>query len=150
VTAVCSTRNVDLIRSLGADRVFDYTSEDFTLCGERHDLMLDIAGSRPFAHCRRVLTPAATVVVVGARMTSRRLGPLPHVVKTRVAALGRSQTVEFFVAKITKEDLLVLQGLLEAGRVRPVIDRRYGLDQVPEALRYLGEGHARGKVVVSV
>ena len=150
VTAVCSTRNVDLVRSLGADRVVDYTQEDFTRRGECHDLMLDIAGSRSFSEFRRVLTPDATAVLVGARMSSRGLGPLSHMIVTRLASLGRSQTATFFVAKITKEDLAVLRELLEAGKVRPVIDRRYELSQVPDALRYLGEGHARGKIVITM
>jgi NADPH:quinone reductase-like Zn-dependent oxidoreductase len=151
VTAVCSTRNVAVIRSLGADHVVDYTQEDFTQrSGDRHDLMLDIAGSRSFKEFRRTLTPEATVVVVGARMSNQGLGPLSHVIGTRLASLGRSQTVKFFIAKITKEDLVVLQELLEAGKVRSVIDRRYGLGETADALRYLGEGHARGKVVITV
>ena len=150
VTAVCSTGKVDLARSLGADRVVDYTQEDFTRRGEHHDLMLDVAGSRPFSQFRRVLTPKATVVVVGAPMTTRGLGPLKHVIGTRVASLGRSQKVTFFVAKITKEDLAVLGELLEAGTVKPVVDRRYSLSEIPDALRYLGEGHARGKIVITV
>lgn len=150
VTAVCSTRNVDLARSLGADRVIDYTQEDFTRIGERHDVMIDIAGSRSFREARRVLTPAAIFVLVGARFPSNKgLGPLSHMIGTRLASIGRSQTVKFFIAKITKEDLAVLRELLEAGTVRSVIDRRYELSQVPEALRYLGEGHARGKVVIT-
>jgi NADPH:quinone reductase-like Zn-dependent oxidoreductase len=150
VTAVCSTRNVDQARSLGADRVVDYTQEDFTQRSERHDLMLDIAGSRSFSAFRRVLTPNATVVLVGGRMTYRGLGPLPHLVRTLLASKGRSQTVKFLVAKITKEDLMVLQELLDAGKVTPVIDRRYELSEAPEALSYLGEGHARGKVIITV
>jgi hypothetical protein len=142
VTAVCSTRNVAVIRSLGADHVVDYTQEDFTQrSGDRHDLMLDIAGSRSFKEFRRTLTPEATVVVVGARMSNQGLGPLSHVIGTRLASLGRSQTVKFFIAKITKEDLVVLHELLEAGKVRSVIDRRYGLAETADALRYLGEGH---------
>jgi NADPH:quinone reductase-like Zn-dependent oxidoreductase len=150
VTAVCSTRNVELVRSLGADRVVDYTQEDFTKRGERHDLMLDIAGSRSFSAFRRVLTPNATVVLVGGRMTYRGLGPLPHLARTFLASKGRSQTVKFFVAKITKEDLMVLQELRDAGKVTPVIDRRYELSEAPEALSYLGEGHAKGKVIITV
>jgi NADPH:quinone reductase-like Zn-dependent oxidoreductase len=150
VTGVCSTRNVDLVRSLGADRVVDYTQEDFTKLGERHDLMLDIAGSRSFREFRRVLTPKATVVLVGGPMTYRGLGPLPHLFATLLASKGRSQTARFFVAKITTEDLVVLKELLEAGKVTPVIDRRYELSQAADALRYLGEGHARGKVVITV
>jgi len=150
VTAVCSTRNVEQARSLGADRVVDYTQEDFTKRGERHDLMLDIAGSRSFFDFRRALTPEATVALVGGRMTYRGLGPLPHLAGSLLKSRGRSQTVKFFVAKITTEDLAVLQELLEAGKVRPVIDRTYQLSEAPEALKYLGEGHARGKVVITV
>jgi NADPH:quinone reductase-like Zn-dependent oxidoreductase len=150
VTAVCSTGNLDQAQSLGADRVVDYTKEDFTQRGERHDLMLDIAGSRSFSDFRRVLTPDATVVLVGGRMTYRGLGPLPHLVGTSLASKGRSQTVTFFVAKMTKEDLVFLQELLETGKVRPVVDRRYDLSDAPDALQYLGAAHARGKVVISV
>jgi NADPH:quinone reductase-like Zn-dependent oxidoreductase len=150
VTAVCSTRNVDLARSLGADHVVDYTQEDFTRRGQRYDLMLDIAGSRSFLEFRRVLTPEATVVAVGARMSNRGLGPLKHIIGTRLTSLGRSQRVINFVAKITKEDLAFMSELLADGQVRSVIDRRYELSQVPDALRYLGEGHARGKIVITV
>ena len=150
VTAVCSTGNVELIRSLGADRVIDYTQEDFTQLGERYDLMLDIAGSRSFSEFRRVLTPKATVVAVGAPMSNRGLGPLKHIIGTRLISLGRGQRVINFVAKITKEDLGVMQELLAAGKVTSVVDRRYELSDVPEALRYLGTTHARAKVVITV
>jgi len=150
VTAVCSARNVEQARSLGADRVVDYTEEDFTKRGERHDLMLDIAGSRSFLACRRVLTPEATVVLIGGRMTYRGLGPLPHVAGSILKSRFRSQTVKFFVAKINTEDLIVLSELLEAGKVTPIIDRKYQLSEASEALSYLGEGHARGKVVITV
>ena len=150
VTAVCSTGNLDQARSLGADRVVDYTKEDFTQRGERHDLMLDIAGSRSFSDLRRVLTPEATVVLIGGPLTYRGLGPLPHLARTFLASKGRSQTVTFFVAKITKEDLVYLQEFLEAGKVRAVVDRRYELSEAPEALRHLGEGHARAKIVITV
>jgi NADPH:quinone reductase-like Zn-dependent oxidoreductase len=150
VTGVCSTRNLELVQSLGADRVVDYTREDFTKRGERHDLMLDIAGSRSFFDFRRVLTPEATVVLVGGRMTYRGLGPLPHLLATILKSKGRSQTVTFFVAKITGEDLGVLRELLESGEVKPVIDRKYQLSAAAEALAYLGERHARGKVVITI
>jgi NADPH:quinone reductase-like Zn-dependent oxidoreductase len=150
VTGVCSTRNVEQARSLGADRVVDYTQEDFTKLGERYDVMLDIAGSRSFFACRRVLTPDATLVLIGGPMTYRGLGPLPHLAGTILKSLARSQTVSFFVAKINAEDLVFLKELLEAGEVTPVIDRRYQLSEAPEALSYLGEGHARGKVVITV
>jgi NADPH:quinone reductase-like Zn-dependent oxidoreductase len=150
VTGVCSMRNVDLVRSLGADHVVDYTQEDFTQRGEGYDLMLDVAGSRSFLEFRRVLTPKAAVVAVGAPMSTRGLGPLKHIIGTRLTSLGRSQKVINFVAKITKEDLEFLRQLLEAGTVKSVIDRRYELSQVPDALRYLGTTHARGKVVITV
>ncbi len=150
VTAVCSTGNVEQARALGADRVIDYTKEDFTRSGERYDVVIDIAGSRSFSKLRRVMTPEATVVVVGAKMKNRGLGPLPHIARMKLAGIGRSQTVTFFVAKITKEDLAVLQELLDSGKVTPVVDRSYPLDETPEALDYLGEGHARGKIVLTV
>ena len=150
VTAVCSTRNVDLVRSLGADRVVDYTQEDFTRRGERHDVMLDIAGSRSFLTFRRALAPDATVVTVGAPMSNTLLGPLKHIAATRVLSSGRSQKVTFFMAKIEKEDLAFVGELLADGKVRSVIDRRYELSQADDALRYLGERHARGKVVITV
>jgi NADPH:quinone reductase-like Zn-dependent oxidoreductase len=150
VTAVCSTRNVELVGSLGADRVCDYTNEDFTRSGDRHDVMLDIVGSRSFSACRRVLAPEATVVAVGAPMSTKGLGPLKHIIGTRLTSIGRSQKVVNFVAKIEKEDLEFMRGLLEAGTVKTVIDRRYELSQVPDALRYLGTTHARGKVVIAV
>jgi NADPH:quinone reductase-like Zn-dependent oxidoreductase len=150
VTAVCSARNVNQARELGADRVVDYTQEDFTRRAERHDVMLDIAGSRSFFTCRHVLTPEAIVVLVGGPLTYRGLGPLPHLARTLLASKGRSQTVTFFVAKITNEDLGFLRELLEAGKVKPVVERRYELSKAGEALRYLGEGHARGKIVITI
>jgi NADPH:quinone reductase-like Zn-dependent oxidoreductase len=150
VTGVCSTRNVDVARSLGADRVIDYTQEDFTAGDQRYDLMLDIAGNRSWSDCRRVLEPHAIVVMVGGPKGNRLLGPMSRLVKSRLAALPNSQKVMFFLAKLNKADLLVLSELLEAGRVTPVIDRRYGLTDTADALRYLGEGHAQGKVVITV
>jgi NADPH:quinone reductase-like Zn-dependent oxidoreductase len=152
VTAVCSTRNVEQARALGADRVVDYTQEDFTKLDVRHDLLIDIAGSRPFGKLRRVLTPEATVVIVGAKLHTGGLGlgPLGHIVGMWLASIGRSQNVKFFITKITKEDLAVMRDLLESGKVKAVIDRTFELIQVDDALRYLGEGHARGKVVITV
>jgi NADPH:quinone reductase-like Zn-dependent oxidoreductase len=150
VTGVCSTGNVELARSLGADRVVDYTHEDFTKLSDRYDLMLDIAGSRSFSEFRRVLTPEAKVMLVGGRMTYRGFGPLPHIAGTHLASKGRSQTVKSYVAKITKEDLVFLGELLETGKVKAVIDKSYPLRETPEALAYLGEGHARGKIVITM
>ena len=150
VTAVCSTRNVDTARSLGADEVVDYTSEDFTRGGRRYDLMLDIAGNRSWSECKRVLSPEATFVIIGAQKGNRLLGPLGHVVAIRLAALRSSQKAVFFIAKFNKPDMEALRELLDAGKVTPVIDRSYELSAISDALRYLGEGHARGKIVVTV
>ena len=150
VTGVCSTRNVDLVRSIGADHVVDYTREDFTRNDRRYDLMLDVAGSRSWSECKRVLNPQATLVIVGAQKGNRLIGPLSHIVKVRLAALRSSQRVVFFIAKVNKADMEVLQELLEAGKVTPVIDRRYELSEAADAFRYLGEGHARGKIVITV
>jgi NADPH:quinone reductase-like Zn-dependent oxidoreductase len=149
VTGVCSTRNVEQARALGADRVVDYTQEDFTKLGVRHDLMLDIAGSRSFLDCRRVLTPEATVVLIGGRMTYRGLSVLPHIAGTILKSTGRSQSVKFFVANVTTEDLAFLGELFETGKLRPVIEKQYGLSEAPDALAHLGEGHARGKIVIT-
>jgi NADPH:quinone reductase-like Zn-dependent oxidoreductase len=150
VTAVCSTRNVELVRSLGADHVIDYTRDDFTQSGERFDLMLDNAGSRSWSEYKRVLKPHARVVLVGGQMGNRMLGPLGHVLKTKLAAMFGSRKAVFFVAKFNSADMQVLRELLEAGKVTPVVDRRYPLSEVADAFRYLGEGHAQGKVVISL
>jgi NADPH:quinone reductase-like Zn-dependent oxidoreductase len=150
VTAVCSTRNVDMVGSLGADRVCDYTQEDFTRSAERYDVMLDIAGSRSFLEFRRVLTHEATVVIVGAPMSTKGLGPLKHIIGTKLVSIRRSQKFVNFLAKIEKDDLAFMSELLETGKVRSIIDRRYDLSEVPDALRYLGTTHARGKVVITM
>jgi NADPH:quinone reductase-like Zn-dependent oxidoreductase len=150
VTGVCGTRNVDLVRSLGADHVIDYTREDFTRSGQRYDLLLDVAGSRSWPECRRVLNDEAALILVGAPKANRWISPLGHIASVGLASLGARQKVVFFVAKFNREDFVVLRELLEAGKVTPVVDRQYGLSELPEALRYLGEGHARGKVVITM
>jgi NADPH:quinone reductase-like Zn-dependent oxidoreductase len=150
VTGVCSSRNVDLVRSLGADHVVDYTRDDFTRSGRRYDLLLDVAGNRSWRDYRRVLRRDATLVLVGGPKANRWLGPLGHVVGVRLASLGASQKAVFFVASFNREDFLVLKELLESGKVTPVIDRQYQLAEAPAALGYLGEGHARAKVVLTV
>jgi NADPH:quinone reductase-like Zn-dependent oxidoreductase len=151
VTAVCSSRNVEQGRSLGADRVVDYAQEDFTQLDVRHDVIVDVAGSKPFSRLKRVLTPEGTIVLVGAKFPGTGLvGPLSHVVRTRLASIGRSQRVKFFVAKINAEDLGVLGELMESGKVRSAIDKTFELSDVRDALRYLGEGHARGKIVITM
>jgi NADPH:quinone reductase-like Zn-dependent oxidoreductase len=150
VTAVCSTRNVELVRSLGADHVVDYKREDFTRSDQRYDLMLDIAGSRSWSECKRVLNPQATLVLVGGPKTNRLLGPIGHLAKVRLAALRSSRKVVFFIANLNKADMVVLRQLLEAGKVTPVIDRRYELGEISDAFRYMGEGHCRAKVVITL
>jgi NADPH:quinone reductase-like Zn-dependent oxidoreductase len=150
VTGVCSPRNVELVRSLGADHIVDYTQKDFTHSQRRYDLLLDIAGSRSWSEYKRILNPKAIFVIVGGPKTNRWLGPLSHVIKMGLASLRASQKVIFFVAKLNKEDLVFLQELLEAGKITSVIDRRYELNELPEAMRYLGAGHAKGKVVITV
>jgi NADPH:quinone reductase-like Zn-dependent oxidoreductase len=151
VTAVCSTGNVDTVRSIGADHVIDYTQEDFTQSGHRYNLILDVAGSRSWSDCRRVLDENATLVVVGGPKGNRWIGPLSQALKLRLGSVGNSRRVVApFLAKMNKADLVALQGLLEAGTITPVIDRQYELGEASQALRYLGKGHARGKVVVTV
>jgi NADPH:quinone reductase-like Zn-dependent oxidoreductase len=149
VTGVCSTRNVEIVRSLGADHVIDYIQADFARSERRYDLLLDIAGSRSWAEYRRVLKPQAHFVIVGAPKGNRWIGPLSHVLKVRLAALRASQKVVFFIAQLNPVDLLVLQELLASGKVTPVIDRQYTLRALPEAMRYLGAGHAQGKIVIT-
>jgi len=150
VTAVCSTPNVEIARSLGADQVIDYTQEDFTLGDRRYDLMLDIAGSRSWSESRRVLTPQATLVIVGGPKASRLFGPLGGVARKWLGGRFSSRKVVFFIAKFNKADMLVLRELLESGKVTPAIDRKYELGEIADAFRYIGEGHAMGKIVITV
>jgi NADPH:quinone reductase-like Zn-dependent oxidoreductase len=150
VTAVCSTRNVEQARSLGADRVVDYTKEDFTKLGVRHDLMLDITGRRSFLTCRRILTDDATFVLIGGKMTYRGLGPLPHVAGTILKSKGRSQSATFFMADVSTKNLDSMRELIESGKVKPIVERTYPLSDAAEALAYLGEGHAMGKIAITV
>jgi len=149
VTGVCSTRNVEMVRSVGADRVIDYTQEDFTTSGQRYDLIVDCVGNHSLSACRRVLQRRGTYVMIGAP-NRRWLGPLVRLIKTLVLSRFVSQNLVMVFAKGTRDDLTVTRGLLEAGKVTPVIDRRYRLSEVPEAVRYLEQGHARGKVVITV
>ena len=149
VTAVCSTRNVDQAQALGADRVIDYTREDFTKSGELFDLMLDVAGSRPWRKCKRVLKPDATVVLIGGPKRSATLGPLGHLGGMLVRGKLSSRKVAFFIAKFNKADMAVLAELLEAGKMRSVVERTYDLEEIREALRLMGEGHVQGKLVVA-
>jgi NADPH:quinone reductase-like Zn-dependent oxidoreductase len=149
VTGVCSTRNVDLVRSIGTDHVIDYTKEEFTTGAQRYDLILDAVGKRSLSECRRVLTPEGTLVVVGAA-DGRWIGPLVPPLKALLLSRFVSQKLIFFISKRNTADLLLLKDLIEAGKLTPVIDRSYPLSDVPEAIRYLEEGHAQGKVVITV
>ncbi|MDD5543975.1 MAG: NAD(P)-dependent alcohol dehydrogenase [Acidobacteriia bacterium] len=148
VTAVCSTRNVDLVRSLGADHVIDYTQEDFTRCGQRYDIIFDCISNHSLSACRRILNPKGIYLIVGGPSNMAFL--LTRVLKAFLLSSFVSQKFIFFVAKLKREDLEILSKLLESGKVTPVIDRRYTLSEVPDAIRYLEEGHARGKIVITV
>lgn len=155
VTAVCSTRNVDMVRSLGASQVIDYTRSDFTRLTEKFDLIADIAGTHSLGACRRVLKPGGTYVGIGVSgVMHRRAGMvrlLGHVLRTRVTSgLGSHKVVSLFIADLTKESMSDLSSLLADGRVTPVIDRRYTLSEVGAAMEYLNTGHARAKVAISV
>ena len=151
VTAVCSTPNVEMVRSLGADRVIDYRREDFTRCGERFDLIVDIASTHSWSETRRVLEPDAKLVLVGAPKGKRALGPLRQIARMYVGGrLRGSQKALFYIAKLTNADINAMRELVEAGKVTPVVDRTYPLSDTADAFRYLGEGHARGKIVVTV
>ena len=151
VTAVCSTRNVDQTRGLGAHRVIDYTQEDFTAAGESYDLIVDVAGATPWRKLSRVLPSDATLVIVGSQANANRLiGPLGHVARTAVAARLSRRKVAVFVAKFNRPDLELLRELLASGQMRPVVERVYPFEQIAEALRVMGEGHARAKLVVTV
>ena len=148
VTGVCSTRNVEMVRSIGADRVIDYTQQDFTKLGQRYDIIFDCVGNHSLSACRRVLNPNGICVLVGA--PHKVWIVLTRALKALVLSRFVSQNFVMFIARRSKEDLTILQKLMEAGKVTPVIDRRYSLNEVPEAIRYLEEGHARGKVVITV
>jgi len=150
VTGVCSTGNMEMVRSIGAEHVVDYTEQDFTQTTQRYDLMIDIAGGRTAAECRRVLTQKGTLVAVGGPDNGNWIGPLTGLGKTLALGLVVSQKMTAFLAQQNVEDLPVLRDLLDEGKVTPVIDRTYPLDDAAEAIRYLEKGHARGKVVVTI
>jgi len=149
VTGVCSTRNVDMVRSIGADHMIDYTQEDYTQCGQRYDLIFDTVGNHSLSDIRRVLGSKGILVMAGGP-TDSLLGILLPLLRALVTSRFVSQTLVPFLARRNKEDLTIMQGLLEAGKVTPVIDRTYPLSEVPDAIRYLEEGHARGKVVITL
>ena len=155
VTAVCSSRHVDVVRSIGAQSVIDYTKEDFTRAGDRYDLMLDIAGNHSWSECMRVLHSGATYVGVGAAGVQHGRGggwrAIGHFLNVRLASIGGGRhVVAVFIASLKKDDLVLLGGLVASGQVKPVIERRYDLDGIAEALVYLATGHAGGKIAIQV
>ena len=150
VTGVCSTGNVEMVRSIGADSVIDYTQEDFTRKGQRYDMLLDCIGNHPLRACGRVLNAEGIYVGVGGRSGRWGMLALKGMLEKIVLSRFGSQKFIGFVAKFCKEDLAALRELIQAGKVTPVIDRCYRLSEVREAIRYLEEGHARGKVVIAV
>jgi NADPH:quinone reductase-like Zn-dependent oxidoreductase len=149
ITGVCSTRNADMVRSIGADRVIDYTQEDFTKSEQRYDLIFDAVGNHSLSARRRVLSPKGICVMAGGPSGRWQMG-LARSIKALIWSQFSSRKLIGLLAKSTKEDLTTLQNLMETGKVTPVIDRHYSLSEVPEAIRYLEEGHARGKVVITV
>jgi NADPH:quinone reductase-like Zn-dependent oxidoreductase len=148
VTGVCSTTNVELVTSIGADRVIDYAEDDFTDTDQRYDLLLDIRGTQALSRCLRLLTPNGTYVLVGGPR-GRWVGPLVPLFKMLLLKPFSRHKLRNFVANINREDLSVLSELITAGEVTPAIDRTYPLSQVPDALRYWEAGHVRGKVVIT-
>jgi NADPH:quinone reductase-like Zn-dependent oxidoreductase len=148
VTGVCSTRNMEMVRSIGADRVIDYTREDFTKGGQRYDVLLDCIGNHPLLACVRILNPKGIYVGAGGPSGVWGMLAVAHLLKEIVLSRFVSQKLIAYVAKFSKEDLALLGELILAGKITPVIDRRYVLSEVPEAIRYLEEGHARGKVTI--
>jgi NADPH:quinone reductase-like Zn-dependent oxidoreductase len=147
VTAVCSTRNLEQARDLGADRVLDYTRQDYTREPERYDLVVDVAGGHSWRAIRRVLEPDGRLVIVGAHGSR---GQLRHIAAVWLSSRFSKHTVKFFVAKFNKADLQTLADLLSSGELRPAIDRTYDLAEASEALRTFGEGHVRGKLVLII
>jgi NADPH:quinone reductase-like Zn-dependent oxidoreductase len=152
VTGVCSTRNLDMVRSLGADHVIDYTKEDFTKNGHRYDLILDNVGTQPLSGFRRALQPKGICVMIGGGGPNDGglIGPLGRPVKALLLSPFISQKMGMLMAELNKKDLTILADLMQSGKVTPVIDRTYPLSQIAEAIRYLEQGHARGKVIITV
>jgi NADPH:quinone reductase-like Zn-dependent oxidoreductase len=150
VTGVCSTAKVDLVRSLGADHVIDYTREDFAGGQQRYDAILDVGGNASLSRLRRALTSKGTLVIAGGETEGRWLGGTDRQLRALVLSPFVGQKLGTFISRENHEDMVVLKELIEAGKVTPVIDRAYPLSDVPDAIRYLREGRARGKVVITV
>jgi len=149
VTAVCSTRNVEMVRALGADAVIDYTQTDFVEGGARFDLMFDLVGNRSISECRSVLVRKGTYVPC-AGGGGDWVGPIFRIVGMLVTSLFTSQKLKTFIVSPNQDDLLVVKKLVEAGKVKPVIERRFPLSNVADALRHVGEGHTRGQTIVQI
>src|ERR687886_752504 len=150
VTGVCSTKKVEMVRSIGADHVIDYTREDFAQSERRYDLILDIGGNSSLARLRRALTPEGTLVIVGGEGGGRWPRGTDRQLRATMLSRFVEQKLGTFVARQNRKDLILLKKLIEAGKLKAVIDRTYPLAEAPEAIRYLEEGHAQGKVVVTV
>jgi len=152
VTGVCSTRNLDMVRSLGADHVIDYTKEDFTKSGQHYDVILDNVGNQPLLSFRRALTPKGKYVMIGGGGTADQglIGPMFRPIEAMLLSPFVSQEMGMMMTNPTQNDMTMLADLMQAGKVTPVIDRTYPLSQIREAIRYLEQGHARGKVVITV
>jgi len=149
VTGVCSTRNVGIVRSIGAERVIDYTQEDFTKRGERYDLIFDCVGNHSLSACRRVLNPGGRHILVGAPNDASLFGLAVRLIGALVLSRFVSRKTVFFIAKFNQNDLATLAELMAAGKVRPVIDKHYRLSEAREAFRYMEAGHALGKVIIT-
>jgi len=150
VTGVCSTRNAEMVKSIGADHVIDYTKEDFTQGSARYDLIIDNVGNHTLSELRHVLAPNGTLVIVGGPSDNSWLGPLTTSVKAYMVSPFVKQKMSFMLAQANKDDLNVLRDLMQAGKVTPVIDRRYPLAETAQAISYLEQGHAKGKVIITV
>ena len=150
VTGVCSTAKVEMVGSMGADHVIDYTQEDFAEGDKRYDVILDIGGNSSLARLRRALTPSGTLVITGGEGEGRWLGGTDRQIRATMLSPFVSQKLGTFVNKENYKDMLVLKELTESGKLTPVIDRSFPLADAPGAICYLEEGHARGKVVVTV
>ena len=151
VTGVCSARNLDLVRSIGADRVIDYAQQDFTSEGQHYDIIFDAIGNHPMSACGRVLNRQGVLVMAGAPSGNWMLGAIVgRAIQARVLSRIGSRSFVGLHAKLSKEDLITIAELMGAGKITPVIDRTYSLIQTPDAIRYLEQGHARGKVIITV
>jgi len=150
VTGVCSTRNVEMVKSIGADHVIDYTKQDFTQGSVRYELIIDNVGNHSLSELRQVLTPNGVLVIVGGPSDNSWLGPLTTSVKAYFVSPFVKQKMMFMLAQTNQDDLNVLRDLMQAGKVTPVIDRRYPLAETAQAISYLEQGHAKGKVIITV